>query len=70
MLSLNLVKVAAERTFVWLARFKRILCAMEKCHHLFYIHWMVSRRNKYIEKCYQNKRKSVAPKVKGCTPKG
>ena len=62
----DLNTMAAEQTFVWLARFKRILCAMDKCHHLFYIHRMVTRRNKYTEKCYQNGRKPVAPKVHGC----
>ena len=27
--------MAAEQTFVWLARFKKILCFMPKTHHLF-----------------------------------
>ena len=37
--------MAAEQTFVWLSRFKKILCAMPKVHHLFYLHrkwWCVA----------------------------
>ena len=39
--------MAAEQTFVWLSRFKKILCAMPKVHHLFYLHRLMKRRNKY-----------------------
>ena len=34
--------MAAEQTFVWLSRFKKILAAMGKTHHLFYLHRMVN----------------------------
>ena len=51
---------AAEQTFVWVARYKHILCAMSKVHHLFYLHRMVRRRNKYTEKCYAQGKKSFA----------
>ena len=27
--------MSAEQVFAWLSRYKRILCAMPKCHHLF-----------------------------------
>ena len=36
---------AGEQTFTWIARFRHIVCAMNKHHHLFYIHHMVLRRN-------------------------
>ena len=59
--------MAAEQVFVWLGRFKKILCAMEKCHHLFYIHCMCIRRNQYTELCYQKGKKPVLHKVRGPT---
>ena len=43
---------AGEQTFTWIARFRHIVCAMNKHHHLFYIHRMVLRRNIYTSKCY------------------
>ena len=55
---------AGEQTFVWLGRFKHILCAMTKTHHLFYLHRMVRRRNEYTVKCYLNGRKPILPKSK------
>ena len=55
---------AGEQTFVWIGRFKNIVCAMNKTHHLFYVHRMVRRRNKYTEKCYANGRKPILPKLK------
>ena len=32
--------MAAEQVFAWLGRFKKILCAMDKCHQLFHLHQM------------------------------
>ena len=55
---------AGEQTFVWMARFKNIVCAMNKIHHLFYLHCMVRRRNSYTAKCYANGKKPVLPRVK------
>ncbi len=55
---------AGEQTFSWLSRFKHIICAMNKTHHLFYLHRMVLRRNAYTSKCYQLGRKPVLPKTK------
>lgn len=55
---------AGEQTFVWVGRFKHILCSMNKNHHLFYLHRMVYRRNLYTAKCYKNGRKPVLPKAK------
>lgn len=54
---------AGEQTFVWMGRFKHIVCAMSKTHHLFYLHRMVRRRNKYTEKCYSNGKKPILPKI-------
>ena len=56
--------VAAEQTFVWLSRFKKILCAMPKVHHLFYLHHLVKRRNQYSVLCYKNNQKPLLPKAR------
>ena len=53
---------AGEQTFKWAGRFKRVLCSMPKTHHLFYLHRMVVRRNKYTEKCYIFNKKPLLPK--------
>ena len=53
---------AGEQTFVWMGRFKNIVCAMNKTHHMFYLHRMIIRRNRYTEKCYRNGRKPILPK--------
>ncbi|XP_064384365.1 uncharacterized protein LOC135333325 isoform X3 [Halichondria panicea] len=55
---------AGEQTFVWLGRFKHILCAMNKQHHLFYLHRMVRRRNAYTVKCYKAGKKPILPRSK------
>ena len=54
----------AEQTFVWAARFKKILGAMPKSHFLFFYHRMVCRRNDYTEKCHAQKRQPLLPKVR------
>ena len=53
---------AGEQTFVWVGRFRHILCPMNKTHHLFHLHRMVRRRNAYTSKCYTYGRKPVLPK--------
>ena len=55
---------AAEQTFVWLGRYKKIICSMFKTHHLFFLHRMVKRRNRYTAKCYRSCRKPVLPGAK------
>lgn len=30
--------MAAEQTFVWASRFKKVLCSMPKTHHCFFLH--------------------------------
>ena len=57
--------MAAEQTFVWLSHFKKILCAMPKVHHLFYLHRIVKRRNRYATTCYKNGKKPLLPKARG-----
>ena len=53
---------AGEQTFTWLSRFKHNTCSMPRHHHLFYLHRMVLRRNKYTAKCYSYGRKPLLPK--------
>lgn len=60
----NFNTMAAEQTFVWLSRFKKILAAMGKTHHLFYLHRMVKIRNRYTELCYRCGRKPLLPTCK------
>ena len=38
--------MAAEQTFVWSSRFKKIVSGMTKRHHLFFMHRMVVYRNR------------------------
>ncbi|WAR06262.1 hypothetical protein MAR_021631 [Mya arenaria] len=42
---------AAEQTFSWLGRFKKVVNSMTQMHHLFYLHRMIKRRNSYTEIC-------------------
>ena len=56
--------MTCEQTFTWFSRYKKILCAMPKIHHHFYIHRMVQRRNSYISWCYSVGRRPVQPKVR------
>ena len=54
----------AEQTFAWLSRYKKIVCSMDKLHHLFFLHRIVSRRNKYTHLCISTGRKVLLPKSK------
>ena len=56
--------MACEQTFAWLSRYKKILSAMPKTHHHFYLHRMVVRRNRYISQCCAEGRRPVQPKVR------
>jgi len=58
----NMNTQAGEQTFTWLYRFRHILCVMPKVHHLFYLHRIVIRRNKYTGKCYRHGKKPILPK--------
>jgi hypothetical protein len=44
--------MSCEQTFAWISRYKKILRAMGKVHHHFYLHRIVKRRNAYISFCY------------------
>jgi hypothetical protein len=55
----------AEQTFVWSARYKKIMCAMPKRRQLFFYHRMVVRRNRYTSNCYKANRQPALPKVHG-----
>ena len=59
----NMNTMTCEQTFAWFSRYKKILCAMPKVHHHFYIHRMVKRRNAYISWCYSIGRRPIQPKV-------
>ena len=54
----------AEQTFIWAGRFKKIVCAMPKVHHLFFLHRMIKHRNNYTCRCYKAGKKPILPKVK------
>ena len=45
--------MAAEQTFAWGSRLKRIICAMPRLHQFFYLHRAVKHRNKYTENCHK-----------------
>lgn len=36
--------MSCEQTFTWLSHFKKILCAMQKVHHHFYIHLLIKQK--------------------------
>ena len=56
---------AAEQTFVWLGKFKKILNNMNKRHHFFFLHCLVEDRNEYMQWCYRSKIKPKLPQAKG-----
>ena len=56
--------ICAEQTFAWLSRFKKIVSAMPKTHHCFFLHRTVTRRNNYTALCVAMNRKPLLPKVK------
>ena len=55
--------MAAEQTFVWASRFKKIVCSMGKTHHMFFIHRMVLERNQYNDRCRKTGREPLLPKA-------
>ena len=54
--------MAAEQTFVWGSRLKRIICAMPRLHQFFYLHRAVKRRNSYTQLCHQSNKIPLLPK--------
>ena len=53
--------IAAEQTFIWAGRFKKILFAMAKQRDVFYLHGMVKGRKRYTQKCHQKVKSPVLP---------
>jgi hypothetical protein len=60
----NINFMSCEQTFVWLSKYKKNLCSMSKNHHLFYLHRMITHRNKYTEHCHAIGRKPLLPKAR------
>ena len=54
--------MAAEQTFVWLSRYKRILSATNKTHHCFMLLMLIYRHNRYLELCHIINRMPLFPK--------
>jgi hypothetical protein len=54
--------MACEQTFIWASRFKRVMCAMPHLHQFFFLHRLVKYRNRYTEKCHQNRKTPILPK--------
>ena len=55
--------VCAEQVFAWLSRFKKITCSMNKTHHCFFLHRIVTRRNRYSELCAKLNRNQLLPGI-------
>lgn len=55
--------MAGEQTFAWMSRFKKIVNSMTQTHHLFYLHRMCIRRNRYTSSCLQRNREPVLPGI-------
>ena len=54
---------AAEQTFLWLGKFKKIINSMDKRKHHFFLHCLVKECNKYTQYCLENRKKIVLPKI-------
>ena len=54
--------MAAEQTFVWGSRLKRIICAMPRLHQFFYLQRAVKHRNSYTQLGHQSNKISLLPK--------
>jgi hypothetical protein len=53
--------MAAEQTFSWLVKFKKMLNSMSRDHQIFYLNRLVVHRNRYIAFCLENGLKVVGP---------
>ena len=54
--------MCAEQTLVWLSRYKKMMCAMNTTHHLFFLRCIIVHRNGYTQKCHASGRKPLLPK--------
>ncbi|XP_060583999.1 uncharacterized protein LOC132740163 [Ruditapes philippinarum] len=59
----NVNTMAAEQLFAWMSRFKKIVNSMTQTHHLFYLHRMCIRRNKYSALCRKRGVEPVHPGI-------
>ena len=59
----NLNTMAAEQLFAWMSRFKKIVNSMTQTHHLFYLHRMCQRRNRYTAMCRRRGFEPIHPGV-------
>lgn len=55
--------MVAEQTFIWASRMKKIVCAMPRLHHFFYLHRSIKRRNAYTQRCYKKNKSPILPKL-------
>ena len=55
--------MAGEQTFAWMSRFKKIVNSMTQTHHLFYLHRMCLRRNRYTAICRKRGKCPVLPGI-------
>ncbi|KAL9976855.1 hypothetical protein ACROYT_G014192 [Oculina patagonica] len=55
--------MACEQTFVWASRLKKVICAMPRLHQFFFLHRSVKQRNTYTQRCHQNNKTPVLPKL-------
>ena len=54
--------MAAEQLFAWMSRFKKIVNSMTQTHHMFFLHRMCVRRNRYTALC---RRRGIEPVLPG-----
>ncbi|XP_053403140.1 uncharacterized protein LOC128558266 [Mercenaria mercenaria] len=55
--------MAAEQLFAWMSRFKKIVNSMSQTHHLFYLHRMCQRRNRYSALCRKRGVEPIHPGI-------
>jgi len=56
--------IAAEETFAWQSRLKKVLCSMKKTTFLFTLYRLLKARNWYVAMCHREGKKPVLPTLK------
>ena len=56
--------MAAEQTFAWFGRYKKICNSMSKVHFQFMLHCLIKQRNIYTSFCYKSNKKPLLPSAK------
>ena len=59
----TLISISVKNWTPWLSRFKKIVNSMSQTHHLFYVHRMAQRRNKYTGRCRQRGVNTLLPGI-------